>query len=261
MNTSRLILIHGFGDGAFVWDGLLSHFEPSRSLMTVDLRGHGDAPRDTPSTYHPAAYAADLVSLIDELTQVDVVLVGHSLGAEVAIRAAAARAERIAGLVIVDGGPGLNEEAALALLQHMATLPWRYRTVAEYESSLTEWHPLASADVLRRYAMGALRATPDGAFELKLDPALRSGLPPADVPAIWSSLQSIRCPALLVRGAASAFLSHRSAAYVCTRVRTCRLVTVPRAGHAIPLDNPQGLHSVVTSFLAEVLPSQPLSVS
>ena len=248
------LLIHGLGDGGFVWDAFLPYLARSSSAVTIDLRGHGDSPWDPRQSYRIEAHVADLVALIDKLEQKRIVLVGHSLGAQIAIRSAAERRHRVSGLVIVDGGPELNERAARALAQHLKTLRWRYTTISQLTDLLTERHPLARRAVLENYARSALRRTADGEFELKADPALPASLSPPDDARMWEALDSLSCPKLLVRGVASSMLTQRSAERTSLRLRNCRLVTVPRAGHSIPLDNPAGLYDAISPFLAEIAP-------
>ncbi len=52
--SPRLVLIHGMGDGAFVWDELVSQLRVTTSGVTVDLRGHGDSPWDSLRRYNAA---------------------------------------------------------------------------------------------------------------------------------------------------------------------------------------------------------------
>jgi pimeloyl-ACP methyl ester carboxylesterase len=109
---------------------------------------------------------------------------------------------------------------------------------------------MACTPVLEHLARNALRQTPSGRYCLKCDPRLASadgGLDDQD--ALASRLDSIRCPVLLVRGAASAALSQRAAADTCARLRACDLAVVPNAGHAVVTDNPSGFESVVQAFL------------
>jgi pimeloyl-ACP methyl ester carboxylesterase len=157
-------------------------------------------------------------------------------------------------LVIVDGGPELNHAAALALHEHLKGLAWRYRTIAEFAAILADRHPLAERDVLEDYAAAALRRAQDEGFELRADPALRTNLPLPDDASTWAALEHLACPKLIVRGAASSLLSRRAAERVCQRAPNCRLVSVARAGHSVPLDKPAALYDALRPFLAAVAP-------
>lgn len=64
-------------------------------------------------------------------------------------------------------------------------------------------------------------------------------------------LGKITCPTLLVRGAESDLLSEEVAERMRREIADCQLVTIPKAGHSVPLDNPQDFTSAAASFLLE----------
>jgi len=68
-------------------------------VIALDLRGHGLSAHA--GSYSFADYAADLLSLLDELRLTRVPVAGHSLGGYVALLAAA-RGDRIGGVLAVD---------------------------------------------------------------------------------------------------------------------------------------------------------------
>lgn len=83
-----LVLLHGLGANASVWDRLIPLIEqdwPGRWLR-VDLRGHGRSPHAAPYAYAP--YAADVAASITALAgkqDATVSVIGHSMGGLVAV--------------------------------------------------------------------------------------------------------------------------------------------------------------------------------
>ncbi|WP_159945285.1 MULTISPECIES: alpha/beta fold hydrolase [unclassified Nocardiopsis] len=75
-------------------------------LLAPDLRGRGRSGR-LAGPRGLAAHADDLVAVLDDRGVGATVLVGHSMGAFVACLAAVRHPERVAGVVLVDGGHGL----------------------------------------------------------------------------------------------------------------------------------------------------------
>ncbi|MCC7167007.1 MAG: alpha/beta hydrolase [Rhodospirillales bacterium] len=78
-----LVLLHGLGCNAAVWDGLkpkIASGWPGRWLA-LDFRGHGRSFHGAP--YGLGIHAADVAALIDP--QDEVVLLGHSMGGIVAV--------------------------------------------------------------------------------------------------------------------------------------------------------------------------------
>lgn len=95
-----IVLLHGFADSADTWRGLMAEFEAAgRSAIAVDLPGFGAADALAPGDYLPQldAFAAALVAELGP-----VVLVGNSLGACTAVRAASRGSRDIRGVVAVD---------------------------------------------------------------------------------------------------------------------------------------------------------------
>jgi esterase len=107
---------------------LLRH---DHDVVTFDLRGHGRA--SAAHRYTFAAFLSDLVAIMTELEQIDLpsapVLVGYSLGADLAVHYASERPGTIAELVLIDGAnpvpePFITEtdaEVFRAMWQAMAT--------------------------------------------------------------------------------------------------------------------------------------------
>lgn len=79
-----LVLLHGMGANASVWEPLLSIVERAWSgrWLAPDLRGHGRSVREGP--YGIGAHAADVAALIEAEAAGPVTLVGHSFGGAVA---------------------------------------------------------------------------------------------------------------------------------------------------------------------------------
>lgn len=104
-----LLLIHGFTDTSRSFSLLAPHLA-DRRLIIPDLRGHGASQGS--GAFRPADFADDIAGLIRRLRLVRPVLVGHSLGAMIAIEAAATHGELIGGLVLLAGAlkPGIPQD-------------------------------------------------------------------------------------------------------------------------------------------------------
>jgi len=88
-----LLLIHGFRTNRSIWTkfGWVDRFAPTYQVITVDLRGRGEsgAPAD-PNFYTLTRYLDDLDALITSLGIATFYVFGHSFGAALALRLAAA---------------------------------------------------------------------------------------------------------------------------------------------------------------------------
>jgi lipase len=72
-------------------------------LLAPDLRGRGRSGR-LPSPYGMAAHVDDLIAVLDHAGVRRVIVIGHSMGCNIAARFAADRPERVSAVVLLDGG-------------------------------------------------------------------------------------------------------------------------------------------------------------
>ena len=168
-----LVLLHGFGNDAHVWDDLAPGLAPYYRTLAVDLRGHGDSDRDPERRYDYASHVRDLEALTRALGIGRLVLVGHSFGGRVAMLFAGAHAERMAGLVVVDAGPELDARGTTRIVldvQQKRERDLSFASTSEYERVLAEAYPAARPEAIARLARHGLRRRPDGRLEPKTDP-------------------------------------------------------------------------------------------
>ncbi|HEV7914044.1 MAG TPA: alpha/beta hydrolase [Albitalea sp.] len=99
-----LLFLHGFPEGAFVWDELLAHFAPRYRCIAPNLRGYeaSSAPAEV-EAYRTKHLVADVAALIDQLGSGPVeALVAHDWGGAVAWNVAAQHRQKLKRLVIVN---------------------------------------------------------------------------------------------------------------------------------------------------------------
>jgi pimeloyl-ACP methyl ester carboxylesterase len=98
-----VLLLHGLGEQAQTWNAVAAALSDTHRTIAVDLRGHGASGR--PGVYSTALMADDLLTAIDRLGYRSVTLVGHSLGALVAVLVAERRPDLVRRLVLEDAVP------------------------------------------------------------------------------------------------------------------------------------------------------------
>jgi len=249
-----LLFVHGLGDGAHVWDATLDRLGPVGAVFSVDLPGHGDAPWRPGGGYSIETHASDLLAIITGRPVTRWILVGHSLGASVITRMALAEPSRIAGLVLVDPARQVAVEAVTRMLGDLRAIRGAgFQSVQAYEAELARQRPLAEPATVRQLARAALRRGEDGRFRVRFDPAVLD-FDPADEIALAEAevegMRALRCPTLVIRGAGSAFLSRGAATHLAAEILAeGRLETIPRAGHAVMVDNPQALAEAIRRFV------------
>lgn len=108
-----MIFVHGFGCDQSMWGQVTPGFAAAHRVITYDLTGMGQSDL---SAYRLQRYedlrahAEDLLAIIDDLQLEDVVLVGHSVGATIALLAANRTPEKVSRLVLVSPSPCFIED-------------------------------------------------------------------------------------------------------------------------------------------------------
>lgn len=97
-----VILLHGTGATAEDWDEVAEHLRTDRTVIAVDLRGHGAS--DWPGRYSLRLMAQDVVSLLTGLDEPAIDLIGHSLGGLVACLVATTPTVTVRHVVLEDVG-------------------------------------------------------------------------------------------------------------------------------------------------------------
>lgn len=239
-----LILLHGAGANVAWWDHLAHPLASRRHVVALDFRGHGDS--DYPEERRPGAFVEDLEGLLAHLDTGQAVLIGHSLGAHVALEHAAEAGARALVLIEPSRGaaPGPRRAARLALSLRR-TYRSRERAVERFRFLPTAAH--AAESLRRSIAERSVGVEADGRFGFKFD-------------ARWFSVPGRRrpdpaavgAPVLLVRGAASTLLTAAGAEALAAELPHCHLETIPDAGHHVHIDQPEAVLAAVERFLAGV---------
>lgn len=97
-----VVMLHGYSDTHRSFDLVRPLLPRAWRVIAVTQRGHGHSDKPQ-SDYAMDDFAGDVTALLDALGIERAVLVGHSMGAAVALRVAADRPDRVAGLALLGG--------------------------------------------------------------------------------------------------------------------------------------------------------------
>ena len=116
--SGRAVLImHGLFGSSTNFKGIARRLAERCRVISVDLRNHGRSPWDDDVSYE--AMSGDVVTLMDRLALDDAVLVGHSMGAKVAMTLALTHPGRAAALAVVDIAPVAYDHSHDGLIDAM----------------------------------------------------------------------------------------------------------------------------------------------
>ncbi|MFZ1165203.1 alpha/beta fold hydrolase [Mycobacterium sp.] len=226
-----LLLTHGFGATAGMWDRNVDALSVDRPVIVWDMRGHGssDAPGNM-DLYSEQISVADMAAILDAAGADRAVLGGMSLGGYLSLAFNLVHPQRVAALVLVDTGPGYRNDAARDTWN-----AWVERRAQELESGRTR------ADSSAELAQ-AVHEHPEG-----LPRAARGVMAQKDARVI-TSLDGIGVPTLVIVGAQDTdFLA--GADYMHRHIPSSHKVVIDDAGHAANMDQPETFHTAVREFL------------
>ena len=119
-----LVMLHGVASNHTRWSEFVQNtsLESGWNLLRVDLRGHGD------SMYHGrisrTRWVADLSAILEKEGLNRVVLLGHSLGAQIALDYAAAYPQQVSGMILIDPVFHQNLHGVLGWVRRLQFLLW-----------------------------------------------------------------------------------------------------------------------------------------
>jgi pimeloyl-[acyl-carrier protein] methyl ester esterase len=247
-----LVLLHGWALNLRVFDSLVPMLDSTHEVIRVDLPGHGRTPWDTRAATL-GGQAAMLHETLVKLpgTAPPYVLVGWSLGGQIALELAARQSDHVRALVLVATSPRYTRvenwphgptRAALGRLAGELSRDWR-SAVAEF----LDLQVRGSSE--RERVLRELRAALDSHGEP--DPrALAAGLQTLGSADLRERLAAIRQPALTLAGQYDRITPPGSCRELATRLPAGRYAEVRRAGHAPFLSHPGEVARLVLEFTA-----------
>ena len=125
-----LVFVHGWSRDRNDWDGQIDYFAQKHKVVRLDLAGHGESGFDR-NDWSILAFSHDVMAVIEKLDPKQIVLIGHSLGAPVAIETARRLPDRIVGIVAVDAFQNVEEKFTQDQIDDILA-PFRYDFVETY---------------------------------------------------------------------------------------------------------------------------------
>ena len=103
-----VVLVHGWSCDGNYWNAQLKDLKAKYTVVTVDLAGHGASGRNR-TDWSIGNFGEDVASVARQLQNVKIVLVGHSMGAPVALEATRRIGDRVIGVIAVDSLKTIGE--------------------------------------------------------------------------------------------------------------------------------------------------------
>ena len=164
-----VVLVHGITANHLSWSMVADQLGEDATLLAPDLRGRAGS-ASLPGPFGMANHALDLLAVLNDIGVRRATIVGHSMGAYAAAAFAVNHADRVAGLVLVDGGvsfatvpDGADIDAVLTALLG-PTMKRLSMTFADVDAWLAFWkaHPSLQNwnDAIESYVLADLAGVP-----------------------------------------------------------------------------------------------------
>ena len=237
-----LVCIHGWGMSGKIWS-FGEELRSSRRLIIPDLRGHGGS--SAPGAgYALTDFAADLDALCTELQLERVVLLGWSLGSQVALQAVPLLRKRLEGVILVSGTPRFTADADYphGLPLH-AVRGLGLRLKRNYEAAMADFFTgmFVAGEAVPARSRLMPELPPLHAALAALDTLVTADLRPL--------LPSLDLPVLLVHGDRDPVCLPSASRFMAEQLPDARLEVLAGAGHAPFLSSRDGFTAAVTQFL------------
>ena len=247
-----IVCLHGLTRNARDFEPVADRFAGEWRVIAVDFRGRGLSDHDPkPEQYLPIVYATDILKMLDQLGIADAVFIGTSLGGIVTMVLAGSDNERIAGALLNDIGPEIDQ-AGIDRIGSYVGIEARYAdwpAVAEALATRNrDKFPYWGTDEWGRHARRIARAGDDGVIGYDYDMAIADNFhAAADAPPMnaWPYYQALEGrPVTILRGELSDLLDARIAERMASELNDAELVTVPAVGHTPNLEEPESLAAI-----------------
>jgi len=254
-----IVAVHGLTSNHTVWNSIADALAGAHRLITYDLRGRGDSAKPERG-YSLAHHAADLLGLLDHFRLERPIIAGHSLGAHIGVRFATLHPERVAKLVLFDGGLDVRAEIMDSLAPAIGRLGVEFPSLGAFLEMLKGLPMFAGRwnDYLVQHYTYDVEPGPGGGVRSKVARhAIEEEVVNLQRTRLWVWHHRIAAPTLLLRApdglltATDCLMTQEEAEAMAHAIPRCRLVVVPGTNHYTILlgDNPL-VRRELAAFLA-----------
>ncbi|MCH8257187.1 MAG: alpha/beta hydrolase [Proteobacteria bacterium] len=246
-STGRgLLFVHGHNAHAHWWDFIAPAYKDQYQTVALVLSGMGDS--DHREEYSTDTYAKEIIAVADKNEMPgNSILVAHSFGGMMALRALAQNPTRFRGLILLDSGVKHPDDERPPEVERWSR-PKVYPNldVARSRFRLQPPQQCANEYLVQHIARNSIEHIDEG-FVWKFDEELSSHMKATGD--IVQDLQSVTCRIALIYGQNSASFSAKSAIHMKELQPALEVFELADAQHHLFLDQPIAFMDQLTSIL------------
>jgi pimeloyl-ACP methyl ester carboxylesterase len=259
-----MVLCDGVACTGYIWKYFIPHFSQHYRIIHSQYRGHGESgiPKDL-DTMTVETFAKDINDLLDYLgVEGTTLLVGHSMGVQVALECYRQKRDAFTGLILINGPFGEALRHVHGNPVFAMALPWLKKAFNKWNQYIEKvWRPMLDSEIAYLYAvlfevnpwltrrhdfrvyfedLGAMRPL---VYIAALDGATRHSAE--------DLLPQIKVPVLVVAGDKDRFTPYPICLKLHKSIPGADLLTLPTGSHIGPLELPEFIHLRIEKFIAE----------
>lgn len=227
------------------WLPQVNYFSQNFKMVTVDMRGTGKSDKPT-DNYTLDLYVEDLNSIIEELQEENIILIGECIGASIAVKYVAKYPGKVSKLVLVSGSPKFmaTEDFPHGFSQHEAE-----QQFAALEKSYPIWlrgfleliFPEPGTEYLKEWAFRMSQKTPKTIASNSLKNLFEADLRPL--------LKRINIPTLIMNGQNDGAVRPKGAEYMHKNIQESKMYTFNDIGHFPSITAAEKFNKILKEFI------------
>ncbi|MEM4488556.1 MAG: alpha/beta hydrolase [Desulfurococcaceae archaeon] len=241
ITNPKLLLIHGLGGSIKSWIPIFDSLAKRFHVIALDLPGFGRSD-EIPGTYTMKHYANIVCSLMKSIGFHPAFLMGHSMGALIAIKTYLMCTEKIQGLILIDS-TGISKTIVEKIKQYMGDR-WNKNRLKELyldcilgkmgklnESELDEWlNSLKDPKFYRAY-MSCLNSMLKEIIHV-------------------NDLRKVKVPTLIIWGSEDKLTPVEDGIKLSKLITMSKFILIEGAGHVPHSEAPEVVLQLVTNFIS-----------
>lgn len=255
--SPRIVFLHGGAQNAHTWDTVALALNVP--LLCIDLPGHGHSDSAAPfdATALPLQQnAADIASVIREITPDALGVVGMSLGGLTTLALSRDWPALVQKMVLVDITPGVNQEKTKQITDFVNG-PATFPSFEDLLERTIQFNPTRTVESLRRGILHNALQTEDGSWVWRYRRDDAPALPEVDgkverpsTASLWEAIQYFGKPLMFVRGMRpQSVVTDDDEEELRRRASSVRVEHIAEAGHSVQGDTPLELAALIQDFL------------
>ncbi|MGD0021574.1 MAG: alpha/beta hydrolase [Smithellaceae bacterium] len=234
-HEQNLIFIHGSGGDHSLWSLQYAKLHKHYNIVAIDLPGHGRSKGNGESDV--GNYCFWIKRLLDILHLKNSILIGHSLGAAIALSLGITYPENLSGIVAVGGG--LKMPVNAALLQALLTNPNEAIELICKFSLAKENREKFMAPLVKSLTQARIEV-------------LYGDLSACDKMNLTEEIAKISVPALVICGAEDKMTPPDSSRQIAGGIGGAKLCLIEGAGHMVMMERPKEFNEALNKFVLSI---------